>query len=80
MQITTKPLSNTSLGVPVKDLMGRLFTSTVGVPQGESFSLVAFTATFEMVLQQTWSQFPTTTSADVQLHRSPSGDAISQRY
>ena len=80
MQIATKPLPNTSLSVPVEDLMSRPFKSSVDVPQGESFSLVVFTTTFEMVIQQTQSQFPTTTSADVRLHRSPSGDAISQRY
>ena len=67
MQIATTPLSNTSLSVRVKDLMGRPFKSTEGVPQGDSFSPVAFTTTFEMVLRQTRSEFPTTPSADIQL-------------
>ena len=67
MQIATTLLSNTSLSVRVKDLMGRPFKSTEGVPQGDSFSPVAFTTTFEMVLRQTRSEFPTTPSADIQL-------------
>ena len=62
MQIATTLLSNTSLSVCAKDLIGRPFKSTVGDPQGDNFSPVAF-----MVLQQTCSEFPTTPSADVQL-------------
>ena len=67
MQITTTLLSNSSLSIRVKDLTGRPIKSTLGVPQGDSFSPVAFTTTFEMVLQQTRSEFPTTPSADIQL-------------
>ena len=39
----------------------------MGVPQGDSFSPVAFTTTFEMALQLTQSEFPTTPLADIQL-------------
>ena len=67
MHITTTLMSNSSLSVHVKDLTGRPFKSTVGGPQGDSFSPVAFTTTFEMVLQQTRSVFPTTPSAGIQL-------------
>ena len=43
------------------------FESNVGVPQGDSFSPVAFTTAFEMVLQQIRPRFPATPTADVQL-------------
>ena len=44
-------LTDTSLSVRVGDVSGQSFKSTVGVPQGDSFSPVAFTTTFEMALQ-----------------------------
>ena len=67
MQIATTLLSNTKLSVCIKDVMGKPFESNVGVPQGDSFSPVAFTAAFEMVLQQIHLRFPATPTADVQL-------------
>ena len=67
MQIATTLLSNTKLSVRIKDVMGKPFESNVGVPQGDSFSPVAFTAAFEMVLQQIRPRFPATPTADVQL-------------
>ena len=67
MQIATTLLSNTSLSMRIKDAMGKPFESNVGVPQWDSFSPVAFTTAFEMVLQQICPKFPATPTADVQL-------------
>ena len=67
MQTATTLLSNTSLSVRVKDSTGRPFKSTVGDPQRDSFSPVAFTTTFETVLQQTRSEIPTPPLADISL-------------
>ena len=67
MQMTSTLLSNTNLRVRVKDVLGSPFKSTVGVPQGDSFSPVAFTTTFETVLQQTRMKFPPTPRTDIQL-------------
>ena len=57
VQLATTLLSNTSLSVHVRNVRGKPFQSTVGVPQGDSFIPVAFTTTFEMALQQTRTQF-----------------------
>ena len=53
-------MSNTNLSVNIKDVMGKPFESNLAVSQGDSFSPVAFTTTFEMVLQQICPSFPTT--------------------
>ena len=66
IQIATTLLSNTKLSVRIKNVMGKPFESNVGVPKGDSFSPVAFTAAFEMVLQQIRPRFPATPTADVQ--------------
>ena len=65
LQIATTPLlSNISLSVCVKDLMGRAFKSMKDStrvwfhPSGLHYNL-------EIVLQQMWAEFPTTSSADV---------------
>ena len=60
-------LTDTSLSVRVGDVSGQSFKSTVGVPQGDSFSPVAFTTTFEMALQEVRPMFPTTPTLDLQL-------------
>ena len=67
IQIATTVLSNTKLSVHIKDAKGKPFESNMGVPQGDSFSPVAFTADFEMVLQQICPRFPATPTANVQL-------------
>ena len=47
--------------------MDKPFESNVGVPQGDSFSPVALTTAFEVVLQQIRPKFPATPAVDVQL-------------
>ena len=58
-------LSDTSLSVCIKDVMGKPFELNLGVPQGDSFSLVVFTTTFEMVLQQIRPSFPSAPSIQI---------------
>ena len=47
--------------------MGKAFELNLGVPQGDRFSPVAFTTTFEMVLQQVCPSFPTTPATALEL-------------
>lgn len=51
METNTTLQSNTSLSVHVKDVKDQAFQGDMGDPQRDSFSLVAFTTTFEMALQ-----------------------------
>ena len=51
MQRAMTLLSSAGLSVCIKNVMGKSFESNVGVPHRDSFSPVAFTTTFEMVLQ-----------------------------
>ena len=67
MQIATTLLSNTSLSVHIKNVMGKPFELNLGVPQEVSFSPVAFTPTCEMVFQQIRLSFPATRSTDIEL-------------
>ena len=71
MQIATTLLFNTSLSVRIKDVIGKPFELNLRVPQGDSFSPVAFTTTFEMVLQQICPSFPATPSTDIELGLQP---------
>ena len=66
-QIAHTLLADTSLSVRIGEVCGQCFRSTDGVPQGDSFSLVAFTATFEKALQEVRPMFPATPSLDLQL-------------
>ena len=66
-QLAHTLLTDTSLSVRVGEVSGQCFQSTVGVPQGDSFSPVAFTTTFEMAMQEVRSMFPATPTLDLQL-------------
>ena len=50
-----------------QDVMGKPFELNLGVPQGVCFSPVAFTTTFEMVLQQVRPSFPSTPRTELGL-------------
>ena len=66
-QIAHTLLADTSLSVRIGEVSGQYFQSTVGVPQGDSFSPVAFTTTFEKALQEVRPMFPATPTLDLQL-------------
>ena len=69
MQIAMTLLSNTSLSVRIKDLMGKPFELNHEFHQLNwiSYSPVAFTTTFEMVFQQIRLSFPATPATDMEL-------------
>ena len=66
-QLAHTLLTGTSLSVRVGEVSGQSFQSTVGVPQGDSFSPVAFTTTFERAMQEVRPMFPATPTMDLQL-------------
>lgn len=65
-QLAHTLLTGTSLSVIIGEVSGQSFQST-GVPQGDSFSSVAFTTTFKMAMQEVRSLFPAKPTLDLQL-------------